>query len=183
LAGDALLTLAFGLIASQEAHSDPYIRCELISKLATAAGHGGMAGGQMMDLAFEGTSPGLPEFTRLQRMKTAALITFSCEAGAILGRASAHARQALHAYGQEVGLAYQIADDLLDAEGTKDETGKNVGKDAARGKVTVVSVMGAERARAQAEAMASQAIGHLELFDDKADLLRAAAKFAVTRRS
>jgi farnesyl diphosphate synthase len=100
-----------------------------------------------------------------------------------LGRASAHARQALHAYGQEVGLAYQIADDLLDAEGTTDETGKNVGKDAARGKVTVVSVMGAERARAQAEAMAAQAIGHLELFDDKADLLRAAAKFAVTRRS
>lgn len=183
LAGDALQTLAFGLISSVEAHSDPYVRCELISKLAHAAGHAGMAGGQMMDLAFEGQSPGLPEITRLQRMKTAALITFSCEAGAILGRASAHARQALHAYGQEVGLAYQIADDLLDAEGTKAETGKNVGKDAARGKVTVVAVLGAERARAQAEAMASQAIGHLELFDDKADLLRAAARFAVSRRS
>src|SRR4029078_2522096 len=94
LAGDALWTLAFGLIASPEAHGDPFVRCELIAKLASAAGYGGMVGGQMMDMAFEGHNPGLPEITRLARMKTAALITFACETGPIMGRASASARQA-----------------------------------------------------------------------------------------
>ncbi len=183
LAGDALLTLAFSLAASPEAHGDPFVRCELISRLSAASGHGGMVGGQMMDLAFEGQSPPLPEITRLQRMKTAALITFCNEAGAIMGKASARALQALSAYGQEVGLAYQIADDLLDIEGTEAEMGKSVRKDADCGKTTVVSVLGPERARAQAEAMAAQAVGHLELFGDKADLLRAAAKLAVKRRA
>ena len=105
LAGDALLTLAFGLIASPEAHGDPYVRCELISRLYAASGHSGMVGGQMMDLAFEGQAPPLPEITRLQRMKTAALITFCCEAGAVMGKASGRPLQALSAYGQEVGLA------------------------------------------------------------------------------
>jgi farnesyl diphosphate synthase len=183
LAGDALLTLAFGLLASPEAHGDPFVRCELIARLAAAAGHTGMAGGQMIDLAFEGKEPPLPEITRLQRMKTAALITFCCEAGAIMGKASAGARQALAAYGQEVGLAFQIADDLLDLEGKVGETGKGVGRDAARGKSTVVASLGAERARAQAEALASQAVDHLDLFDEKADLLRAAAHFIVVRKS
>ena len=183
LAGDALLTLAFGLIASPEAHGDPYTRCELISRLCAASGHGGMAGGQMMDLVFEGQEPALPEITRLQRMKTAALITFCCEAGAIMGKSSARALQALAAYGQEIGLAYQIADDLLDMEGTVAQTGKGVRKDVERGKATVVSVLGPERARAQAAALATQAVAHLELFDDKADLLRAAARFAVTRNA
>ena len=117
LAGDALLTLAFGLLASVEAHGDPFVRCDLIAKLAQASGHGGMVGGQVLDMAFEGKEVGLPEITRLQRMKTAALITFSCEAGAIMGKASAASRQALAAYGQELGLAFQIADDLLDVEG------------------------------------------------------------------
>jgi farnesyl diphosphate synthase len=183
LAGDALLTLSFGLIGSPEAHGDPFVRCELIAKLATAAGHGGMVGGQMMDLAFEGENPPLPEITRLARMKTAALVTFCCEAGAIMGKASAAARQALAAYGQEVGLAFQIADDLLDVEGEASELGKKVHKDAARGKATVVSVLGRERARAQAEALVTQAASHLDLFDEKADLLRAAARFVVTRRA
>jgi farnesyl diphosphate synthase len=183
LAGDALLTLAFNLTASPEAHGDPFVRCELISRLSAASGHGGMVGGQMMDLAFEGRSPPLPEITRLQRMKTAALITFCTEAGAIMGKASARALQALSSYGQEVGLAYQIADDLLDIESTEAETGKSVRKDADSGKTTVVSVLGPERARAQAEAMAAQAVGHLELFGDKADLLREAAKLAVNRRA
>src|SRR5882762_6102880 len=112
LAGDALLTLSFGLIGSPEAHGDPFVRCELIAKLATAAGHGGMVGGQMMDLVLEGENPPLPEITRLARMKTAALVTFCCEAGAIMGKASAPARQAITSYGQELGLAHQIADDL-----------------------------------------------------------------------
>jgi len=183
LAGDALLTLAFGLIASPEAHGDPFIRCELIAKLASAAGYGGMVGGQMMDLALEGSSAPLPEITRLVRMKTAALITFACETGPIMGRASASARQALSAYGQELGLAFQIADDLLDLEGTVEETGKQVGKDEARGKATVASVLGRERARAQAEAMVAQAAAHLDLFDEKADLLRAAARFVVARKA
>jgi farnesyl diphosphate synthase len=183
LAGDALLTLAFGLVSSPEAHGDPFVRCELIGKLAQAAGHGGMVGGQMMDLALEGEHPPLPEITRLARMKTAALMTFCCEAGAIMGKASAAARQALAAYGQEVGLAYQIADDLLDLEGEASKTGKEVRKDAARGKATLVSVLGPERVRAQAEALVKQAAGHLDLFDEKADLLRAAARFVIMRKA
>jgi len=183
LTGDALLTLTFGLIASPEAHGDPFVRCELIAKLASAAGYGGMVGGQMMDLALEGRSPALPEITRLARMKTAALITFCCEAGPIMGRASASARQALSAYGQELGLAFQVADDLLDLEGSSEETGKQVGKDEARGKATIASVLGRQRARAQAEAMVAQAAAHLDLFDEKADLLRAAARFVVARRA
>ena len=116
-------------------------------------------------------------------MKTAALITFACETGPIMGRASASARQALSAYGQELGLAYQVADDLLDLEGSPEETGKQVGKDEARGKATIASVLGRERARAQAEAMVAQAAAHLDLFDEKADLLRAAARFVVARKA
>ena len=173
LAGDALLTLAFGLIASPEAHGDPFVRCELIAKLAAAGGHSGMVGGQTMDLAFEGTSPPLPEITRLARMKTAALVTFSCEAGAIMGKASGVARQAITAYGQELGLAHQIADDLLNAESPVSRT--------PRVKATVVTVLGRERARAQAEALVTQAAGHLDLFDEKADLLRAAAQCVVRK--
>jgi farnesyl diphosphate synthase len=183
LAGDALLTLAFGLLAAPEAHGDPFVRCELVARLAQAAGHAGMVGGQMMDIAFENAQPALHEITRLQRMKTAALIVFSCEAGAILGHAGPQARNALAAYGQELGLAFQIADDLLDAEGDPSRTGKKLRKDAVRGKPTVVSVLGAERARSQADAMARQAVHHLDLFDERADLLRAAAEFAVARRS
>jgi farnesyl diphosphate synthase len=183
LAGDALLTLAFGLVASSEAHGDPFVRCELITRLALAAGHGGMVGGQMMDIALEGEHPPLPEITRLARMKTAALLTFCCEAGAIMGKASAAARQALAAYGQEMGLAYQIADDLLDLEGEASKTGKEVRKDAARGKATLVSVLGPERVRAQAKALVEQAASHLDLFDEKADLLRAAARFVIARKA
>ncbi len=183
LAGDALLTLAFALIAAPETHGDPFVRCDLVARLAHAAGHSGMVGGQMMDMLFEKSAPALPEITRLQRMKTAALFTFSCEAGAILGRASNPGRSALAAFGQELGLAFQIADDLLDAEGDTIRIGKKARKDAARGKPTVVAVLGAERARSQAEALAAQAARHLDLFDERADLLRAAAAFAVARRA
>jgi farnesyl diphosphate synthase len=183
LAGDALLTLAFGMISSPDAHGDPFVRCELVSRLAQVAGHAGMVGGQMMDIALEGTSPGAPEITRLQRMKTAALITYAAEAGAILGKASPPMRAALAAYGQDLGLAFQIADDLLDEEGDAGEMGKAARKDAVRGKPTTVSVLGRDRARAQADALAAQASRHLDLFDEKADVLRAAAAFVVARRA
>jgi farnesyl diphosphate synthase len=171
LAGDGLLTLAFGLIASPEAHGDPFVRCELIAKLAVAGGHSGVVGGQTMDMAFAGTTPPLPEITRLARMKTAALVTFCCEAGAIMGKASAAARQAIAAYGQELGLAHQIANDLSNSWSPASQT--------ARVKATVVTVLGPERARAQAQALVTQAAGHLDLFDEKADLLRAAAQFVL----
>lgn len=183
LAGDALLTLAFELLAAADTHGDPFVRCELVARLAQASGYAGMVGGQMMDMIFEHASPSLPEITRLQRLKTAALITFSCESGAILGRASGPARAALTTYGQELGLAFQIADDLLDAEGEAALLGKAAGKDATRGKPTVVSILGADRARSQALALARQAADHLEMFDERADLLRAAAEFVVTRRA
>ena len=183
LAGDALLTHAFALIGSPEAHGDPFVRCELVMRLAHASGHAGMVGGQMMDIAFEGGSPSLAEITRLQRMKTAALINFSCEAGAILGKASQPMRNALLAYGQDIGLAFQIADDLLDEEGDATAMGKAAGKDQARGKATIVAAMGMERARMQAKALCEQAVRHLDLFDEKADFLRAAAEFVVERRA
>jgi farnesyl diphosphate synthase len=182
LAGGALLTLSFSLVGSPESHGDPFVRCELICKLAAAAGYSGMLGGAMMDLTIEDESPPLPEITRLARMKTAALVTFCCEAGAIMGKASASARQALMAYGQELGLAHQIADDLLDAAGGEPEAGRRH-HEAHRIKPTVVSVLGPERARAQAEALVAQAVDHLDLFDEKADLLRAAAHFVIGRRA
>jgi farnesyl diphosphate synthase len=183
LAGDALLTHAFGLLAAPDAHGDPFVRCELVARLAHAGGHAGMVGGQMMDIAFEHSAPDLPDINRLQRMKTGALIVFSCEAGAILGKASAAGRAALSAYGHDLGLAFQIADDLLDAEGDPTKMGKAAGKDAGRGKPTIVSVLGVERARAQAQALAEQAANHLDLFDERADLLRAAAEFVIARRA
>ena len=172
LAGDALLTLAFGLIASPEGLGDPFVRCELITRLASSAGHAGMAGGKMMDLSLKGRNPELPEITRLARLKTAALVTFCCEAGAIMGKASASPRQALAAYGQELGLASQIMDDLIEADGERGE---------GSAKPTIVSLLGRERALAHAEALVGQAAAHLDLFDEKADLLRAAAQFVVAR--
>lgn len=183
LAGDALLTLSFGLIASPDAHGDPFVRCELSARLAHCAGHAGMVGGQMMDMALEGREAGLPEISRLQRMKTAALFSFCCEAGAIMGKTSAGVRSAMAAFGQELGLAFQAADDLLDAEGDAARMGKAAQKDQARGKATIVGTLGIERAKAQAQALAAQALRHLDLFDEKADLLRAVPEFVVARRA
>ncbi|MGA9795305.1 MAG: polyprenyl synthetase family protein [Rhizomicrobium sp.] len=183
LAGDALLTLAFGLFSASDTHGDPFVRCELVSRLALAAGHAGMVGGQAMDIGFEGQFPEPHEVSRLQRMKTAALIQFSCEAGAIMGKASQPMRMALSHYGQQLGLAFQIADDILDAEGDAAEMGKAARKDAAAEKPTTVSVLGLERARAQAKVLCEQAVRQLDLFDEKADLLRRAAEFAIARRT
>ena len=184
LAGDALLTLSFEVLAHPDTHGDPAVRCELVASLAQAAGAAGMVGGQMIDLIAE-HRPDLDmgAITRLQRLKTGALIAFSCEAGAILGKSPQEPRLALRGYAHDLGLAFQIADDLLDVEGSSQETGKPVGQDAAAGKATFVSILGVERARSQAQLLVDQAIRHLELFGEKADLLRQAARFVIDRRT
>ena len=183
LAGDGLLTAAFEVLAHPDTHGDPGVRCELVSALAAAAGAAGMVGGQMIDLLAEHQSLDIGAITRLQRMKTGALIAFSCEAGAILAKAPAEVRTALRGYAHDLGLAFQIADDLLDVEGCEAETGKPVGADAVAGKATFVSILGIERARAQAEVLVSQAVAHLDLFEQRAELLREAARFVVARRT
>jgi len=183
LAGDGLLTLAFETLTHPDTHSDPGVRCELVGALAAAAGAAGMVGGQMIDLIAEHQTLDIGEITRLQRMKTGALIAFACEAGAILSKASVEPRTALRGYAHDLGLAFQIADDLLDVEGSVAETGKPVGADAMAGKATFVSILGVERARAQAELLVRQAIAHLDLFGGRAELLREAARFAISRRT
>jgi farnesyl diphosphate synthase len=183
LAGDGLLTMAFEVLAHPDTHSDPAVRCELVASLAAAAGPAGMVGGQMIDLLAEGRALDIGAITRLQRLKTGALIAFSCEAGAVLAKASSEMRLALRGYAHDLGLAFQIADDLLDVEGSASETGKPVGADAAAGKATFVSILGVERARAQAAVLIDQAVAHLDLFEQRAELLRHAARFVVTRRS
>jgi farnesyl diphosphate synthase len=183
LAGDALLTLAFEVLADPETHEDPGVRCNLVTALAKAAGPEGMVGGQMLDLIGETMPLDEGEVARLQRLKTGALICFSAEAGAILGKASPPQRQALRAYAHDLGLAFQIADDLLDAEGDAAVTGKPVGADAAAGKQTFVSILGLERARAQASLLADQAAKHLDIFEDRADVLRQLARYVVERRA
>lgn len=183
LAGDALLTMAFEVLTDPSTHPDPQVRCHLVTALAKAAGHDGMVGGQMLDLMAEDVELDVPEITRLQRMKTGALIAFSCEAGAILGKAGDSARLALRAYAHDLGLAFQIVDDLLDVEGTADEVGKKTGKDAAAGKATFVSLLGTERARSQADMLGQQAAQHLEIFGEKADYLKELANFVVNRKA
>ena len=183
LAGDGLLTAAFEVLADADTHGDPAVRCELVAALASAAGAAGMVGGQMIDLIAEHQSLDIGAITRLQRMKTGALIAFSCEAGAILAKAPHELRTALRGYAHDLGLAYQIADDLLDVEGSAAEVGKPVGVDAAAGKATFVSILGVARARAQAELLVRQAMAHLDLFEQRAELLREAARFVITRRT
>ena len=183
LVGDALQTRAFEVLAEPDTHSDPQARCDLVQALAAASGVRGMAGGQMIDMLAEGQTLDGPAVTRLQALKTGRLIQYSAEAGAILGRAALHQRHMLAAFGRDLGAAFQIADDLLDVEGSTEETGKTAGKDAAAGKATMVAVLGPERARAHAEMLARQAAGHLESFGERAALLRALASYVVTRRN
>ena len=183
LAGDGLLTMAFEVLAHPDTHGDPAVRIELIAALAAAAGAAGMVGGQMIDLIAERRRLDFAAITRLQRMKTGALIAFSCEAGAILARAPHQPRTAVRGFAHDLGLAFQIADDLLDVEGSAAETGKPVGADAAAGKATFVSILGAERARAQAELLVDQAVAHLDLFEQRAELLRQVARFVIDRRT
>ncbi len=183
LAGDALLTKAFQVLADPDTHPDPAVRSDLVAKLAHAAGDEGMVAGQMLDLMAEDTALGMSEVTRLQRLKTGMLIGYACESGAILGKAPEPARHALRAYVHDLGLAFQIVDDLLDVEGDEKEVGKKTGKDQAAGKATFVSLLGRDRARAQADMLAGQAAQHLELFAEKANHLRELAQFVVKRRA
>ena len=183
LAGDALLTLAFEVLSHDETHANAGVRCHLVSALAKAAGSHGMVGGQMIDLQAENKSLNIGQITRLQRLKTGELIAYACEGGAILGQASNTAHEALRGYAHDVGLAFQIADDLLDVEGRVEKVGKAVNKDEDAGKATFVSILGVERARSQANRLADQAIEHLAIFDEKADLLRQAARFVVEREN
>lgn len=181
LAGDALHALAFELLSDPETHPDPFVRVELISELARASGPSGMAGGQAMDLMATEAEFDLQTVTRLQQLKTGALIGFSVEAGAIMGHVAAEGRARLRAYARDLGLAYQIADDLLDVEGDSAVTGKAVNKDLDAGKATFVSLLGLDRARRQGTMLIEQAIGHLSNFGPEADVLRELARYVVER--
>ncbi|WP_137387821.1 polyprenyl synthetase family protein [Rhodoligotrophos defluvii] len=185
LAGDGLLTFAFEILASPETHPDAGIRAELVLQLARAAGAEGMVGGQMLDLQAETsrTPLELDEIITLQAMKTGALFRYSMEAGAILGRASPQHRQALIGYAEKVGLAFQIADDLLDAEGDEQVTGKRTGKDDAAGKATFVQLMGLDGARSKARSLVAEACALLDRFGERGETLRQAATFIVERKN
>jgi farnesyl diphosphate synthase len=185
LAGDALLTLAFELLASPQTHADPGVRTELIAGLARAAGAAGMAGGQSLDLEADKLGvperPSLAHIARLQAMKTGALFGYACEAGAILARVDAASRMRLARFGERMGTAFQIADDLLDLEGQAAVLGKATGKD--EGKATLVAALGVDEARARLNVLEAEAIALLAPFGGKADALREAARFVGRRQS
>jgi farnesyl diphosphate synthase len=188
LAGDALLTIAFDVLARPEVHPSAAVRIALVAELARAAGLGGMAGGQMLDLAAEGRfdekrPAGEKDTLTLQAMKTGALIRFACRAGAILGEANDADRDALDRYGTVLGQAFQIADDLLDVEGDAAALGKATGKDAASGKATLVGLLGTEAAHARLNALAGEAEQAVTRFGERAAMLRLAARFVVSRRT
>ena len=181
LAGDGLLTMAFEILADEETHDDPRVRCELVLELARASGTSGMVGGQALDMAAERADFDLSATTRMQNLKTGALISFCVEAGAIMGKAGQEQRMHLRGYAHDLGLAFQIADDILDAAGDATQMGKAAGKDGAAGKATFVSHYGLERARQQADMLIDQSIQHLASFGQEADLLRAIARFTIER--
>jgi farnesyl diphosphate synthase len=181
LAGDSLHALAFETLTSEDSHPDPFVRTELVVELARAAGPAGMAGGQMLDIASEGQALDLPQITRLQQLKTGALIEYCVEAACIMNRMPPEARTPYRGYARNIGLAFQIADDLIDHSGDAAVAGKRTGKDQEKGKATFVSLLGEERARQQAGMLVEQACEHLGEHGREADLLRAIARFAVER--
>ena len=181
LAGDSLHALAFEILSDPATHTDPFTRSELIATLALASGPDGMAGGQMMDLEAEKAQFDLPTVTRLQALKTGALIVASVEMGAILARIPPEGRTHLRGYAHDIGLAFQIADDILDIEGDEERAGKALHKDEAAGKATFVSLMGLDRAKEQASILVEQAIAHLAPYGSEADLLRAVAYYITER--
>lgn len=181
LAGDALHALSFELLADENTHRDPFVRAEMVACLAKAAGPSGMAGGQMMDLIAETKTFDLPTVTRLQQLKTGALISACVEIGAILGRVPVEGRTGLRGYAHDLGLAFQIADDILDVEGDEKLAGKALHKDEAAGKQTFLSLMGLDRAKDQAQMLVNQAKSHLNGYGEEANLLRAIAEYTVQR--
>ena len=181
LAGDSLHALAFEILASPQTHPDPFVRGELVSTLALASGPEGMAGGQMMDIESENATFDLQTVMRLQALKTGALIAASVEMGAILGHIPPEGRTHLRGYARDIGLAFQIADDILDVEGDPELAGKALQKDADAGKGTFVSLMGLERAKQQAEMLVAQANEHLSCYGSEANLLRAIANYITER--
>ena len=181
LAGDALLTLAFEILSDEKTHSDAEIRCDLILALSRAIGAKGMVGGQMIDLKAENQSLQQDEIIRMQHMKTGELIIFSCEVGAILAKVSDDRRMALKKYAENIGLAFQIVDDLLDIEGNSEDIGKTAGKDIEAGKATLVSFKGVEEARALADELINNAVSHMNVFDEKSEVLKSLAKFVINR--
>jgi len=187
LAGDALQTLAFETLADAATGTDAAMRAELVRLLAKAAGGAGMAGGQMLDLEAEGRFEGVSELSaqaiaQLQAMKTGAILSCAVEMGAVIGRADAPTYQTLLSYGRALGAAFQIADDILDIEASSAELGKATGKDAGRGKATLVGLWGVEKARAELERLTGDALAALSGFGAEADVLRAAARFTADRR-
>jgi farnesyl diphosphate synthase len=183
LAGDALLTLAFEILADPATHADGAVRGALVTRLAQAGGSEGMIGGQMMDIEAPAAGFDAEEVITLQRMKTGALFEFACEAGAILAQAGAEPQAMARAYARDVGLAFQIADDLIDLEGDAALAGKAVGKDQELGKATLVGLWGAEKARQEAARLAAAAAARLAAFGPEADLLRALPYFLLDRSS
>src|SRR2546423_7846706 len=181
LAGDSLHALAFDILAHPATHDDPWVRCELVLELARAAGPGGMAGGPMMDLVAAGQVLDSPPITRLQQPKIGALLEYAVEAACIMTKLPNEARTPYRGYARNIGLAFQIADDLIDHSGDEAAAGKRTGKDAHAGKATFVSLLGEDRARQQAGFLVNQAIEHLSGHGAEADLLRAIARFAVER--
>src|SRR5215470_1001796 len=187
LAGDGLLTFAFDILARPQTHPDPAVRNELVLALARASGLGGMVGGQMLDLAAEGRfskrSTGLNEgeIKTLQAMKTGALLRYACMAGAILGKANARQRAAVDSFGTALGQAFQIADDILDVEGDSATVGKQVGKDAAAHKATLVGLLGVHEAKERLRGLVNHAQDALASFGAAADVLKATARFVAER--
>ncbi len=183
LAGDALLTIAFEILSDPQTHIDANIRIALVGRLADAAGARGMVGGQMMDMIAQELGDDIAAVTRMQRLKTGALISYAVDMGAMMGRASDDARSALSAYAHDLGLAFQITDDLLDAEGKVEEVGKAVGKDAERGKATFVSLLGLDGAKQRVQLLGAQAKQHIAMFGARAHYLNEIVDSIVDRRT
>ncbi|TMM49805.1 polyprenyl synthetase family protein [Qipengyuania marisflavi] len=181
LAGDCLHALAFDILTQPDTSTDPFVRAELVGALAKASGHDGMAGGQMMDIVAGEQDYDLRQVTRLQQLKTGALLAASVEMGAVLGRVPPEGRTQLRAYARDIGLSFQIADDLLDVEGDEGKAGKALRKDEAQGKATFVTLMGVDAARRQAGMLVEQAADHLASHGDDARLLIELARFIVKR--
>jgi farnesyl diphosphate synthase len=182
LAGDALLTIAFEILADEKTHPDPAVRIALVARLAEASGHNGMIGGQVIDMLAT-RQFGVDDVINLQRLKTGQLFEFACEAGPILGKATAEDRQRLRGYAREMGVVFQITDDLLDVTSTAEKTGKAVGKDADMGKATLVTLLGVDGARAEAEKRAHAAIAALGAYAEEAPELSGLPFFLLDREA